>query len=231
MKKSSRILSVTAITCAAGTVATTVALALGMGAATPAAQAADTHTATSKTAFEITTETVATINPVAPPAGSVFASVEDKRDIRCYFLADLTTEYPVSEDPAVKMPPYITSGIMEVGFDAKNDPTPDDKNAGMLQVNDPVRICARMWDTGDMNPNGITDSLIPQGFVSPKPVMLASYPRDRGPDGKPFPPHLVTNVPGHYIPTLAECVIENTVAVIPGDGEVCAQLGLPVLQR
>ncbi|ALE04994.1 hypothetical protein AL755_04985 [Arthrobacter sp. ERGS1:01] len=131
----------------------------------------------------------------------------------------------------MKIPPYITSGIMEVGFDAKNNPNPDDENAGMVQVKDPVRICARMWDTGDMNPNGITNSLIPQGFVSPKPVMLESDPRDRDPNGKPFPAQLVTNVPGHYIPPLAECVIDNTVAVIPGASNVCAKLGLPVLQR
>ena len=231
MKKSSRILSIAALTCAVGTLAATAALTLGDGASAPAAYAADTPTSPAKTAFEITAETVAKIDRSVPPTGSTFEVVKDKRDIRCYFLADLTTEHPVKEDPAVKMPPYITTGIMEVGFDAKNNPNPQDKNAGMLQINDPVKSCAALWDTGDMNPNGITDNLIPQEFVAPKPVMVPSDPRDHGPDGKPFPDQLVTNVPGHYIPSLAECVVDNVVAVIPGSGDVCAQLGLPVLQR
>lgn len=231
MKKSSATLSIAAITCAAGIVAATGALALGMGAGIPTAQAEDAHTGTAKTAYETTIETVSKIDPATPPAGSIFATVGDKRDVRCYFLADLTTEHPLEEDPAVKMPPYITTGIMEVGFDARNNPHPEDKNAGMAQVNDPVKACAAIWDTGDMNPNGITDGLIPEGFVPPNPVMVESDPGDKGPDGKPFPAQLVTNVPGHYIPSLAECVVDNTVAVIPGGGDVCAQLGLPVLQR
>ncbi|ALE04995.1 hypothetical protein AL755_04990 [Arthrobacter sp. ERGS1:01] len=157
--------------------------------------------------------------------------VDDTRDIRCYYLADLTTEHPVPEDPSVKMPPYITTGIMEVGFDAKNNPNPDDPNAGMLQVQDPVKICADLWDTGNMNPNGITDSLIPMGFAPPKPVMVESDPRDRDPDGNPFPPQLVTNVPGHYIPPLVECVVGKNVAVIPGPPETCAKLGIPALEK
>lgn len=231
MKKSSRILSIAALSCAVATIAATAALTLGDGASAPAAYAADAHTNPSKTAFEITAETVAKIDRSVPPTGSTFEVVKDKRDIRCYFLADLITEHPVKEDPAVKMPPYITTGIMEVGFDARNNPHPEDQNAGMAQVNEPVKACAAIWDTGDMNPNGITDGLIPEGFVPPNPVMVESDPGDKGPDGKPFPAQLVTNVPGHYIPSLAECVIDNTVAVIPGGGDVCAQLGLPVLQR
>src|SRR4051812_12294697 len=43
------------------------------------------------------------------------APVEDKRDIRCYYQADLTTNYPVGTSPGQTRPPYITTGIMEVG--------------------------------------------------------------------------------------------------------------------
>lgn len=159
-----------------------------------------------------------------------FSPVEDKRDIRCYFQADLTTEYPLLEDPAVKMPPYLTSGIMEVGFDAKNNPNPDDKNAGMLQVNDPVKICTEIWDRGDMNPNGITDNLIPSDFVVPTPTMPPADPRDTDQYGNPLVPSGYS-FPGHYIPPLVECVVDNTVAVIPGPPETCAKLGIPALEK
>lgn len=156
--------------------------------------------------------------------------VEDTRDIRCYFQADLTTEYPTPEDPKVKMPPYITSGIMDVGFDAKNNPTPDDPNAGMLQVNDPVRICADIWDTGGMNPNGITDNLIPPGFVQPTPPVVPAGPPDTDQYGNPMVPSGY-EFPGHYIPPLVECVVGNNVAVIPGPPETCAKLGIPALEK
>ncbi|GAA5229565.1 hypothetical protein [Arthrobacter cryoconiti] len=231
MKKSSTILSIAAITCATGVLAATATLTFGLGSGIPTAHADNAHTVSTQTAYERTLENVATINRSVPPEGSILQAVEDKRDIRCYFQADLNTEYPSKEDPAVKMPPFITTGIMDVGFDAKNNPNPQDRNAGMLQINDPVKACAALWDTGDMNPNGITDNLIPQGFVAPKPVMVPSDPRDHGPDGKPFPDQLVSNVPGHYIPSLAECVVDNVVAVIPGSGDVCAKMGVPVLKQ
>lgn len=156
--------------------------------------------------------------------------VDDKRDIRCYYQADLTTEYPLMEDPTVKMPPYITAGIIDVGFDAKNNPTPDDPNAGMLQVNDPVKICADVWDRGDMNPNGITDNLIPPDFVLPTFIEPPADPRDVDQYGNPLLPGGYAS-PGHYIPPLVECVIDNTVAVIPGPPETCAKLGIPALER
>ncbi|GAA5229566.1 hypothetical protein [Arthrobacter cryoconiti] len=157
--------------------------------------------------------------------------VEDKRDIRCYFQADLNTQYPIKTNPGEFMPPYITAGIFEPGFDAKKNPNPGDKNAGMLQVSDPIKICAKMWDTGDMNPDGITNNLIPKGFVPPQSVLVKSDPRDHGPDGKPFPDQMVYNVPGHYIPPLVECVVENTVAVIPGPPQTCAKLSIPTLEK
>jgi hypothetical protein len=36
---------------------------------------------------------------------------------------------------------------------------------------------------------------------------------------------------GNYIPFLTECVVDNTVAVIPGPVEICAQLGIPALEK
>lgn len=160
-----------------------------------------------------------------------FSPVEDKRDIRCYYLADLTTQYPIESNPGEFMPPYMTAGIFEDGFDAKNNPTPEDVNAGMVQINDPVKLCADLWDRNFMNPEGITDNLIPDGFVSPDPVMPTADPRDTGPDGKPLVPQQTSYIPGHYIPPLVECVVENTVAVIPGPPETCAKLGIPALEK
>lgn len=51
------------------------------------------------------------------------APVDDKRDIRCSYHADLTTRPPVVGVPGETKPPYITSGIFITGFDAKNNPT------------------------------------------------------------------------------------------------------------
>ncbi|MDP9883887.1 hypothetical protein J2W21_001381 [Sinomonas atrocyanea] len=36
---------------------------------------------------------------------------------------------------------------------------------------------------------------------------------------------------GHYIAHLAECVVDNTVAVIPGGPETCARLGMAALEK
>ncbi|TLM80816.1 hypothetical protein [Pseudarthrobacter sp. NamE5] len=101
------------------------------------------------------------------------APVEDKRDIRCYFRPDLTTTYPVPGAPGDRMPPYITTGTFITGLDDKNNPNPADKNAGMQQVNDPINQCSRVWDLGNMNPNGINDDIIPEGFVSRPQVLRA----------------------------------------------------------
>ena len=83
------------------------------------------------------------------------APVEDKRDIRCYYRADLTTRPPVVGVPGETKNPYITTGIFIAGFDTQNNPNPDDKNAGMKQVADPINQCSRAWDMGNMNQTGV----------------------------------------------------------------------------
>ncbi len=70
--------------------------------------------------------------------------------------------------------PYITTGVFITGFDTENNPNPDDKNAGMKQVNDPFNQCSKVWDSGTMNLGGITDDLIPDGFVDPPYAPLPS---------------------------------------------------------
>jgi hypothetical protein len=159
------------------------------------------------------------------------APVEDKRDIRCYFRADLTTTYPIPGAPGDRMPPYITTGIFITGFDDKNNPNPDDKNAGMQQVNDPINQCSRAWDMGTMNPNGINDDIIPEGFVSPIPFAPGTVEGGKDQNGKPLFPDPALKTFGNYIPFLTACVVDETVAVIPGPPEVCAQLGIPALDE
>ena len=162
------------------------------------------------------------------------APVDDKRDIRCYYQADLNTTYPVETSPGETKPPYITTGIFEVGFDAQKNPTPDDPNAGMQQVNDPINQCSRVWDMGAMIMAGINDDLVPDGFVSPPPGVpaertLTEPARDQ--NGNPLYPDPAIRTFGNYIPFLTECVVDNAVAVIPGPAEVCAQLGVPTLEK
>lgn len=165
---------------------------------------------------------------------TALAPVNDKRDIRCYYRADLTTTYPLKADPKVIMPPYITTGVFITGFDAKNPPDPDDRNAGMQQVLDPINQCSRVWDMGNMNLEGVNDDLIPEDFVSPPPGLpsertLSEVVRDQ--NGNPLYPDPAIRAFGNYIPFLTECVVDNTVAVIPGPAEVCAQLGIPALEK
>lgn len=166
---------------------------------------------------------------------TAIAPVNDKRDIRCYYRADLTTTYPVKADPKVIMPPYITTGIMVAGFDAKNNPKPGDPNAGMQQITDPILQCSRSWDLGLMNPQGITDDLIPPGFVRTAPT---ADPSKTNPDGtandkygNPLGPAGPNKLIGHYVPQLTACVVDNSVAVIPGGPEICAHLGIPALEQ
>lgn len=163
------------------------------------------------------------------------APVDDKRDIRCYYHADLTTRPPVVGVPGETKNPYITTGTFITGFDTKSNPNPDDKNAGMKQINDPINQCSKVWDLGEMNPGGLTDDLIPDGFVSPPPGPRGERPLREGADkdqnGNPLWPGPVSMALGNYVPFLTECVVDNTVAVIPGPSEVCAQLGIPALDK
>lgn len=159
------------------------------------------------------------------------APVEDKRDIRCYYRADLTTRPPVESVPGDTKPPYITTGIFITGFDSKNNPNPDDKNAGMQQVADPINQCSRVWDMGNMHQAGVNDDLIPKGFVSPTPGAMPNVEGAKDQNGKPLYPDPTLKSFGNYIPFLTACVVDNTVSVIPGPAEVCAQLGIPTLEK
>lgn len=159
------------------------------------------------------------------------APVEDKRDIRCYYRADLTTRPPVIGVPGDTKPPYITTGIFITGFDTENNPNPDDKNAGMQQVADPINQCSRAWDMGNMHQTGVNDDLIPKGFISPTPGVMPTAKGVKEQNGKPLFPDPTLKSFGNYIPFLTACVVDNTVAVIPGPAEVCAQLGIPALEK
>jgi hypothetical protein len=131
--------------------------------------------------------------------------------------------------------PCITTGIFITGFDTENNPNPDDKNAGMKQVVDPINLCSRSWDLGIMNLARINDDVIPDDFVSPPPGIPAERsvtqgaPKDQ--NGKPLWPDPAIQGFGNYIPFLTACVVDDTVAVIPGPAEVCAQLGIPALEK
>ena len=159
------------------------------------------------------------------------APVEDKREVRCYFRADLERTYPAPNAPGITMPPYLLTGIMEPGFDAHHNPAPDDPSSGMVQITDPIASCSGLWDTNAMNPGGITADLIPEGFTAPTPTTPTWNGMDRDAQGNPLIPERSDIGPGHYVPHLTECVVENSVAVIPGPSEVCAQLGIPALEK
>lgn len=160
------------------------------------------------------------------------APVEDKRDIRCYYRADLERTYPAPNAPGITMPPYLLTGVMAEGFDSNNNPTPDDPSSGMVQITDPIAVCSKLWDTNAMNPGGITSDLIPADFTAPPtPAAPTWNGLDRDAQGNPLIPEQSDLGPGHYIPHLTECVVENSVAVIPGPAEVCAQLGIPALEK
>lgn len=162
------------------------------------------------------------------------APVDDKRDIRCYYHADVTTKVPVVSSGETR-PPYITTGVFITGFDTENNPNPNDKNAGMKQISDPINQCSKAWDIGTMNQGGVTDDLIPDGFVDPPYGPPADHFVPEGADmdqnGNPLYPEPGNQASGHYVPFLTACVVDNIVAVIPGPAEVCAQLGIPALEK
>lgn len=169
-----------------------------------------------------------------PASGLAPVNVEDKRDIRCYYRADLSSEYQIEGSAETPRRPYMGTGIMEVGFDAKNNPTPDDPNAGMNQVNDPIHQCSRVWDSGDMILHGINQDLVPDDFVSPPPGgpaerTLTEPSRDQNGNLLYADPNIRTF--GNYIPFLTECVVDGKVSVIPGTAEVCNELGIPLLAK
>lgn len=160
------------------------------------------------------------------PAGSTFAEATNKEVIRCYFKAALTTSYKVPTYPGTAiLPPYLSASTV-----------PGSETAFFK---DPAETCAQSWDAGEMNPNGINDDLIPKNFASP----VATYPSisagARDANGNLLPPSTgniygqprgIYVVIGNYIPPLMVCVVDGTVAVIPGSGDVCAALGIPALR-
>ena len=50
-------------------------------------------------------------------------------------------------------------------------------------------------------------------------------------NGNPLYPGPDNLALGHYVPFLTACVVDNTVAVIPGGPEICAKLGIPTLDE
>lgn len=133
--------------------------------------------------------------------------VDDKRMIRCYYNEDLTASRFVNSDdendPGYRLGPYQGAGI---------EPRPDESD----QVQDAIGLCTRYWDLGMMNPLGITDHLIPGDFSDPYP-------------GRPYDGVNTGLGPGHYVPELTACVVEDEVAIIPGDKNACARLQIPSL--
>ncbi|WP_156144201.1 hypothetical protein [Sinomonas humi] len=114
---------------------------------------------------------------------TALAPVNDKRDIRCYFHADLTTVHHLKPPQEGAMPPYVTAGIFDTdGSNATKDPKTGHLVTGMKQVSDPVNLCSRIWSEGMMNPDGITNDLIPADFVAPAPGDPHSRTRLRRPE-------------------------------------------------
>ena len=233
MKKSTTALSLAALIAAGGIYYTSTTVASAFAAETiqhAPGPASSTGPATAPVFVAIpgpsTDATpLAALDPVA---------VEDKRFIRCYYRADLTSEYQIPGSPESPRPPFIGTGIEEVGFDAKTNPTPEDPSSGLLQVSDPINQCSRVWD-GGMILEGINDDLVPEGFISPPPGVPAEHTSTPGSgkdqNGNPLYTDPSIRTFGNFIPFLTECVVEGKVSVIPGTADVCNELGVPTLAK
>lgn len=162
---------------------------------------------------------------------STSGAVEDTRDIRCYFRADLERTYPAPNAPGITMPPYTLTGIMASGFDGNHNPTPQDPKSGMLHVTDPIATCTDLWDRNFMNPGGITTDFIPADFTTPPGTLGGWNGKDRDAQGSPLISGPSEHHAGHYVPQLTECVVEGTVSVIPGTADICSKLGIPSLVK
>jgi hypothetical protein len=172
---------------------------------------------------------IALAGSTAAMAYVAFAPVEDKRDIRCYYRADLTSTYPAGNGFGGTVGPYLSASVAKDGFDVSGD-NGTDPLAGNQQIEDPVALCAFNWDQGLMNPGGATDDLIPPGFQGPAPRPSQDYTgKATDVQGNPAPAMPNNFGPGHYVPELTACVVDDAVAVIPGPHSVCAQLGIPTL--
>ncbi|WP_346958964.1 hypothetical protein [uncultured Arthrobacter sp.] len=157
--------------------------------------------------------------------------MEDTRDIRCYFRAELDRTYPAPNAPGITMPPFLLTGTMASGFDGNHNPTPQDPRAGMLPIADPAAACTDLWDRNFMNPGGITSDFIPADFITPPGTAGGWDGRSTDAQGKPLISGPSEHHAGHYVPQLTECVIEGTVSVIPGTADICSKLGIPSLVK
>jgi len=149
-------------------------------------------------------------------------AVEDTSVLHCYYHADLKASQFVKsadeEDPGYTVGPYVETG---------RETLPGQSD----QIEDAIAFCADLWDLGMMNPEGVTDDLIPENFEGPvKKEPTGTIYRDE--NGIPYTPPEESGIgPGHYVPELTACVVDDTVAVIPGDENVCARLGIPSLEK
>lgn len=164
-------------------------------------------------------------------ATSTSVAVADTRDIRCYFRADLERTYPAPNAPGITMPPFLLTGTMAAGFDSSHNPTPQDPRSGMLHISDPAAACSDLWDKNSMNPGGITSDFIPADFVTPPSTAGGWDGQSTDAQGKPLIAGPSENHSDHYVPQLTECVVENTVSVIPGPADICSKLGIPSLVK
>ncbi|MFC9770599.1 MULTISPECIES: hypothetical protein [unclassified Pseudarthrobacter] len=195
------------------------------------------HPSTTETPDRTSVAFIAVPGPsvnLTPASGLAPVSVADKRDIRCYYRADLSSEYQIEGSAETPRRPYMGTGIEEVGFNAKTNLTPEDPSSGLLQVANPINQCSRVWDLGGMIMEGINDDLVPDDLVSPPlggPAerTLTEPARDQNGNLLYADPNIRTF--GNYIPILTECVIDGKVSVIPGTAEVCNELGIPSLAK
>jgi hypothetical protein len=164
-------------------------------------------------------------------ATSTSVTVEDTRDIRCYFRADLERTYPAPNAPGITMPPFLLTGTMAAGFDSNHNPTPQDPRSGMLHISDPAAACSDLWDRNFMNPGGITSSFIPADFISPPSTAGGWDGQSTDAQGKPLISGPSENHTGHYVPQLTDCVVDDTVSVIPGPADICNKLGIAALTK
>ncbi|CAM3319986.1 hypothetical protein PSET11_02075 [Arthrobacter ulcerisalmonis] len=231
MKKSTTTLSLAALIATGGIYYTSTALASAFAAESDQPAVVDSQAAA------LTRDAIYGATPGPSVAAASFAdlapvAVNDQREIRCYFRADLSSEYQVEGSPQSPLPPFVGTGIEQVGFDARTSPTPGDPSSGLVQVADPINQCSRVWDFGDMILNGINQELVPDDFVSPHPGIpdertLAEPAKDQ--NGNPLYADAAIRTFGNFIPFLTECVVDGKVAVIPGLASVCNALGVPAL--
>jgi hypothetical protein len=129
------------------------------------------------------------------------------------------------------MPPFLLTGTMATGYDGNHNPTPQDPRSGMLHISDPAAACSDLWDRNFMNPGGITSDVIPADFITPPSTAGGWDGRSTDAQGKSLIAGPSEHHAGHYVPQLTECVVEDTVSVIPGSADICNKLGIATLTK